>query len=289
MENIQFDGGSISTGSGSDSISFNHIGVNQGAINRNRLIWSDSIAVFLRGNNHSLTNSTLRQTDGTTVRVDAQNTVIENNAIYESLHQGVDVDKAYNATIRDNTIFDIGNSAIAIGAKASLITGNHTYHSGMRITDIATMNTWNSGDMQGTEISYNWVHSSLAPRDGTLSWWGGQGIRLDSGGAEFGCSNTLIHHNVVWGTTSESAITAWALDSTQLNYNDAKIYVYQNTVAGKLVVGRSGDTTSSVGNFYKRNIARSYIGDTDEAVVEENLFYEDNVPNNLFDNPDFIS
>lgn len=289
VKNIEVQGGAVTTGAQSHNNVFDGVEVSFGAINRNLLIFAANIAVDLQGSNHTFRNGRVRYTDGRSIRAHTSGHQIHNSIMHDSTSHLISLDTAIAADVRWNTAFNGGDTAVAMGAKASYIAFNHVYHAGMRITDIALMNTWNSGDMQGTEIAYNYAHTNLAPWDESQRWWGGQGIRLDSGEAPRGCSNALIHHNVVWNTTSASGITAWGLEEGMDNFGDSRIFIYQNTIDSLLVLGGRG---SNAGTIAERNIARGFnnaVGNLIGASVADNFFAESTVADNLTGDIGYVS
>jgi hypothetical protein len=289
LEQIGVRGGAIISASGSAHLAMDGVAVEFGSVNRNHLSYGAGRAVWLIGDDHAFVNGRVGHSFRRTIEVQGQRAAVRNNVLHDAAEHLLTLSGADNGDFSRNTLFRAGNTAADIGARGSLIERNHVYHAGMRITDVATLNTWDGGDLEGTEIRYNWVHSSLAPFDASRSWWGGQGIRLDSGGSTSGCSNVLIHHNVVWGTTSESGVTVWGLLPGMLNYGDAQARVYHNTVAGKLVLGGSG---SVAGNDWRRNIASGFSNSTgalDGAVVADNLLVGTTLAGNLTANPGFVS
>jgi hypothetical protein len=287
--NLNIEGGALMTGASSSHNTFDGLEIDFGSLNRNSLINGAGRAVWLRGDAHVFRNGRVGNSFRRTIEVSGTGIIVENTVLHDAAEHLLTLGGATGGTFRHNTAFRSGNTAIDIGAFSSLIELNHVYNAGMRITDIATLNTWNAGDMGGTEIRYNWVHSNLAPRDAGRSWWGGQGIRLDSGGSPDGCSNALIHHNVVWGNTASSAITVWGLTSGMVNYGDAQVRVYQNTVDSKLVLGGSG---SVAGQDWRRNIGWGFensTGGSIGAIIQENLFIEEELAGNLSGDPGFVS
>lgn len=289
FHNLQVRGGAVQTGPNSSDHIFDGVEVEFGAINRNLLVFRANNAVLLRGENHQFKNGRVAFTDGRSIMARDSGHHITNNVIEQSTSHLLSLDDLHSGQVDWNTAFNSGDTAVAMGAKASFIGYNHVYRAGMRITDIALMNTWNSGDMMGTEIAYNWAHTNLAPRDHSLSWWGGQGIRLDSGYAPRGCSHATIHHNVVWGTTSDSGITAWGLEEGMENYGDSRISVFHNTIDRDLVLGGSG---SNAGTKVQRNIAiefRNAGGSLTGTTLSENLFNQTSVAGNLVGPSDYIS
>ena len=232
---------------------FDRVEVDYGAVNRNRLVPGSGASVLPAGDNHVFTNGRVGRSYGRSIEISGSGTVISNTVSHDASSHLITLHGAVGAGayVSANTVYRSGDTAIDIGAKASVIEFNHAYHAGMRITDIVVLNTWNSGDMEGTEIRYNWAHSNLAPWDVNRSWWGGQGIRLDSGGAPLGCSNARIHHNVVWNTTSRSSLTFWGLEEGMENFGNSQIEVYHNTLDDLLVFGGSGSVAG--GDVRNRN------------------------------------
>ncbi|MCC5843135.1 MAG: right-handed parallel beta-helix repeat-containing protein [Verrucomicrobia bacterium] len=291
FENVSIEGGLIFADPNSHDLIMDRLYLRYPALNRNQLQWGGNRAVHLMGDRNVFRNGQVLEVDGVALYTQGEETRFENNVIGFTQSHALSLDDAVNGVFEYNTAFEAGGTLVAMGAKNSLISMNHVYKAGMRSTDLAVMNTWNSGDMQGTVISYNWAHTNLAPRDSGLKWYGGQGIRLDSGGAERGCSNAVIHHNVVWGTTSESSVTAWFLQEGMENYGDSKIEVYHNTVSRHLVIGGSG---SGQGHIFRRNIGERMGGSLilSGAVMADNIFWQttQNVEaDNLLANPRFTS
>lgn len=289
MEGIRVRGGTLTMSAASESNRFDHVEIDYGAVNRNRLVPGSGASVLLAGDNHVFINGRVGQSYGRSIEVVGSGTEVSNTVSHDASSHLITLHGAVGAHVTANTVYRSGDTAIDIGAKASVIEFNHAYHAGMRITDIAVLNTWNSGDMEGTEIRYNWAHSNLAPWDVTRSWWGGQGIRLDSGGAPLGCSNARIHHNVVWNTTSRSSLTFWALGDGMKNFGDSRIEVYHNTLDDSLVFGGSG---SVAGGAVRNNIARAFnnaAGSLDGITFADNLFSDDAVGGNIQGDPGFVS
>lgn len=289
VENLRFFGGRVQTGADSAQVTFDGVEVQLGAFNTDQLRHDDQVAVLLDGTGHRFHRGWVRDTEGRSIYPRGEGHQVTETVIENSTSHSLSLDSLVRGEASWNTAFNSGNTIVAIGAYDSRIRFNHVYHAGMRITDIALMNTWDSGDMGGTEIAYNWAHSNLAPWSYELRWWGGQGIRLDSGGAPRGCSNALIHHNVVWGTTSRSGITAWGLEEGMERYGDSRIFVFHNTIDQDLVFGGRG---SNAGTVAKRNIAvefRDAVNSLDGATVVDNLFRVNEVSGNLRGLPEFVS
>jgi len=282
-------GGTVTMGKGSRSNQFDGIEVDYGATNRNRLIFGNGDSVRLSGADHVFKNGRVSHSYGRAINLPGERIQVLNTVAHDASSHLLSTFGTIDSLLEYNTAFRGGDTIVDIGARSSVIKFNHVYHGGMRLTDIALMNTWNSGDMQGTEVSYNWAHSNLAPWDLSLSWFGGQGIRLDSGGAPLGCSNILIHHNVIWGTTAQSSLTFWGLGVEMLNYDNGQIRVYHNTVANSLVFGGSG---SVGGNDVRNNIARDFnnpTGNLTGLTFSDNLFSTMSVAGNLTGDPGFVS
>lgn len=289
FRNINVRGGTVTMNPSSTFNHFDGVDVKLGSTNRNMLIYGNNISVRLAGSDHVFENGSVRDAYGRAVSIEGTNIRVSNSVLHNASSHLISAAAAKNSQVDYNTAFRSGSTIVDIGAKATVFEFNHIYYGGLRITDIALMNTWNSGDMQGTEVRYNWVHTNLAPRDNSLSWWGGQGIRLDSGHSELGCSNALIHHNVVWNTSTDSSITFWGLTDSMVNHGDAKIFVYHNTVSRALVFGGAG---SVAGNDVRNNIARNFnnpTGGLSDIIFGDNLFSHVAVAGNLEGDPGYVS
>ena len=302
FENIKVEGGDIFVDADCPGVSFDQIETEFAGYNMNTLIFGNRRAIDIEGSETTVTNSLIKHNFGSGIEVSqGNNTVLENNVVYNSLRAGIDLYKTSGAVlnedliVRRNTVFDSGGTAISMGTYGSLITLNNCYNFGLRINDIAGINNFNGGDLQGTEVSYNWVYNGLAPylKDGIHVWNGTQGIRLDGGGAPDGASNAVFHHNVVWNVTSPQSLAFWSLTPGQDRYgSDSLIKVFQNTGDGALIIG-AADTTgaSEIGHDLRRNLLLDYDGPTDEATVLENNLSQPEFPiaGNYTLEPEFIS
>ncbi|TVR10121.1 MAG: right-handed parallel beta-helix repeat-containing protein [Planctomycetota bacterium] len=245
-------------------------------------------AIHLRGSQHLVEDCDITHVYGRGIDLRNNNNQVRNTVVAFTSDHGIGTDAAREVAVHDNSVFASGNTAVSISAPASTFLRNRVAGAGLRIIDIAVMNTWNAGDMEGTEIAWNWVSHGMAPLSytDTHSWNGSQGIRLDGGGAPLGCSNAVIHHNVVWDTTSSASIAIWAMAEGQENADDSQIGVYYNSCADAIAVNHNG---SVVGHDIRGNIARNLVWNTDaeqsDAVIEKNLFMQQTHPENLRGDP----
>jgi hypothetical protein len=160
---------------------------------------------------------------------------------------------------------------------------------GLHITDAAVANTYDCGDAGGTEVAYNWIHSGMGRKDDSRNWYGSQGIRLDNGGAVDGCSNFLIHHNIIWNISTEGGIVVYNLTPTMVNYGDAQVHVYNNSMIPSLIINGSGNLA---GSAIRNNIADRFInygGALTGTDLSSNLFEESALAGNLSGRPEYLS
>jgi len=302
IENVKADGGAVIISQNTDSIYLHKIETQYAAMNRNMLLSGNRNAVQISGGtHHRVTDSLIRENMGKGIMIRGDQVLVENNVVYQCQSLLLDLDKTSETnlteglTVRRNTLFEGGTALVSMGTSGSLIHLNHGYHYGRRLVDIAGFNSYDGGDLGGTEISYNWVHGGFSPLDYSKgkAWHGAAGIRLDGGNAPLGVSDVLIHHNVVWDTSSTRSFAIWTLLPGQLNYEDSNINVYHNTGDELLNIG--GNTglseSSELGHVFRRNLTRHFGGPVDEAVFQDNNFYESGavLQDNYNLDPEFIS
>ncbi|MGF1749965.1 hypothetical protein [Vibrio cionasavignyae] len=146
-----------------------------------------------------IVNSYFAYTDGPAMEmIKEQGDVIDNNLIhdidYSNLGTGGEgsinmAQQSRDITFSNNTFHTAGNSeGVRVGAE-SKVTGNHVYNTSLLQHDGAAINV-GIDEQAGTEIAYNWVHST--PK---------AGIRFDGveGAAKTG-RDGVVHHNVIWDT-----------------------------------------------------------------------------------------
>jgi hypothetical protein len=112
--------------------------------------------------------------------------------------------------ITHNTLRDTGRDGIIIGGSAHLIQYNDMSRAGRICHDTGAI--YSTGNADGTQICYNWVHD--------VNTHYGNGIYLDNYN-----SNFHIHHNVVWEILS---------NGIQTNRPSAYTTVSNNTVFGRI-------------------------------------------------------
>ncbi|AUI87792.1 hypothetical protein BS333_15450 [Vibrio azureus] len=149
--------------------------------------------------NNRIVNSYFAYTDGPAIEmIKEQGNLIDNNLIhdidYSNLGTGGEgsinmAQQSRDITFSNNTFHTAGNSeGVRVGAESKVI-GNHVYNTSLLQHDGAAINV-GINEQAGTEIAYNWVHSS--PK---------AGIRFDGveGAATTG-HDGIVHHNVIWDT-----------------------------------------------------------------------------------------
>lgn len=287
IEGFQLQGCSVEADQASEHLQLRRLSIDHGAqdLDLRRPIRS---AIRLRGSHHLVEDCDIHHVHGRGVDMRHSNNVVRNSVVAFTSDHGIGTDAARDLQVHDNSVFASGNTTVSISAVNSTFLRNRVAGAGLRIIDIAIMNTWNSGDMEGTEIAWNWVSHGMAPLSytETHAWNGSQGIRLDGGGAPLGCSNAVIHHNVVWNTTSAASIAVWAIAEGQENEDDSQVRVYHNSCADAIAVNHNG---SVVGHDIRGNIARNLVWNTNadqgDATIEHNLFMEQTLADNLHGDP----
>ena len=242
FKDIEIFAGNISFNKSSSYITLDKITSCYGSHNSGVDGWITMPPIYLDGKYNKVINSTIKYSSGP-ILVHGNNHIIENNVIHDigysskSLSGIQDGGKAFEINICDNTIFNCGGIAISATFKKSKVLHNHIWNVNRLKTDSAAINCYNSGDLQGTIVSHNFVHNIQGKKD-TIEHWGGYGIRLDGGGGKKGVSNCKIYNNVVLKTTSNS-IGIWGIPDTGDNYNNSFVLVFNNVVDSTILLAEA--------------------------------------------------
>lgn len=149
-----------------------------------------------------------------------------------------------------NMVFTGGHS-LADMSSALDIAFNDFYNSHRQGTDIGSVSTWGT-DGLGAEISYNAVHTARGVLNMALNYYGGHGIYLDCG-----TRNYVIHHNVIWDTTSGGLQAIEYNCNGFTNIATANRRLFNNTVDGDLGARFNNGTP---GTEFINNLAKSFPG-----------------------------
>ena len=150
------------------------------------------MSVFRSSSYCKVSKSAFRYTDGSALEMYSHNNTIEDCYFYHIDYSVTDLNSLMttiqmggaNNIIRRNTMHKLGASATLNPGDASLITLNNISDTGHMQGDGAMVQVM-TGQAPGTEISYNWLHSSVK-----------YGARFDGNGTG---NNGIMHHNVMWG------------------------------------------------------------------------------------------
>ncbi|MBI2844681.1 MAG: right-handed parallel beta-helix repeat-containing protein [Armatimonadetes bacterium] len=192
--------------------------------------------LMIGGSDNEVRNCTIAYSAGNGIGLqkDSIRILIANCLIHDVNYAGLDCAAVngygYDHTVRGNTMFNTGDSAIIQRSfLASRIEYNHMYNVGLVNHDMGI--TYTYGDGKGTVIAYNWCHDNF----------GGSGIYLDNGSRNF-----LVHHNVVWNVL-------W--NCIQMNMPNNNSRVYNNTVLGGSAISGVGPP----GKLKELNMAGTHI------------------------------
>ena len=263
FKDIEIFAGNISFNKSSSYITFDNTTICYGSHNFGVDGWITIPPIYLEGNNNKIINSTIKYSSGP-ILIHGNNHVLKNNVIHDlgysskSLSGIQDGGNASEIKICNNTIFNCGGIAISATFKNSLVSSNHVWNVNRLKTDSAAINAYNSGDLQQTVISHNFVHHIQGKKD-EIEHWGGYGIRLDGGGGKKGVSNCKIHNNVVFNTTT-SSIGIWGIPDTGDNYENNLIYVFNNVVDGIILLAEANKSFQGTKITNNVSIAINTVG-----------------------------
>jgi hypothetical protein len=245
ISNIAFLGGGLITNSSSsnnllDTLSFSNMSTfNQAGIVPSSTNNPYTVGVLLEGTGNILRNSIVsgNTLSGVTVLGSGHsilNNLISNVDSFGDYAAGIAVGNSNtsNIQIQNNTIFNVGRSAVSfsLGSATSgptvsniSITYNHFYNTMLLSTDGGAIYGCCGRETTGSTISYNWIHSEVSPfsitfpKNTTIEYpWAAFYWDNGSGGISF-------TNNVVWDSFPEIVING----STASGSND--ILVTDNT------------------------------------------------------------
>ena len=229
------------------------------------------MSVFRSSSHCKVSNSAFRYTDGSALEMYSHNNTIEDCYFYHIDYSVTDLNSLMttiqmggaNNIIRRNTMHKLGASATLNPGDASLITLNNISDTGHMQGDGAMVQVMTS-QAPGTEISYNWLHSSVK-----------YGARFDGNGTG---NNGIMHHNVMWGLGNSGIMAKGfefkifnntVIDGPE-NKNDILVMIGQggnegtlthNNVADRISGHRSGSYEDyPVPGIYSHNVNGYEIG-----------------------------
>ena len=218
-------------------------------------------AIELSGSNHQLRNSEVSNTSAKGVQVEGDNHLIKNNVVHDvgyaisAIGDGIKVTEGTGTDVLNNTVYNTGQRGILFaGLEAGEIKYNDVSEVGKQRLDVAGITSFRGGDGKGTEVAYNQVHDITPYYNIESGHLGGQGIRLDPGGAQEGISNYKIYQNRIWNTSHPQSIEVWSLNPNMENYGNSGITISDNTVDGGIRLFGRGNS-SHQGTVVKNNVA----------------------------------
>jgi hypothetical protein len=250
FRHLHFRGGAIGGWKESNFLKFSHCVVKHGG-------WSYDVG---QGAQHSVNivgqGSVLEhcQIEGATthgIRLMGKNHTVQNCVITECGNQAISIE-GEGHIIEHNSFGYVGSHGINM-APGAQVRHNHIFYTGQAITDVASINIWNGGDMLNAEAKYNWAYLCDPPLEHSKHWNGGCGVRVDNGGAPQGVFNLHYHHNVVWGNSAKNDIMGWDLLENQQNFGNMNWTARHNTVERDVIILKNGGSYG--GSFVENNVA----------------------------------
>ncbi len=291
FENLRIVGGRLKTSSTSSNCVFRGLDVEYAAYTWEEEFGSDYDSIIIEGSGHQLLDGSLKNSTNRGIYFPTGgNHLIRNMVISDCFVSGIEMkNTTSNIRVENVTVYNQAGTAISAEAMPNQVLYSHGYQSALFTTDCGTLNALNDFDGLGSEWAYNWMHDALGSVNAARDWYGSPAIRLDSGP-----SNFLIHHNIAWNTTQpEKTIAIWALGSGQVNYQDAKIRLYNNTVDQQIGFIETVSTPASIKGVEMSNnltgvgmsisssgtdaTGKLYITD---MALRNNLFNNTSIPNN---------
>jgi hypothetical protein len=209
-------------------------------------------SIQLHGDHHTLKNCRIMGATIHGVRIKGNHAHIHDCVISHCGNQCIQLEGASHM-VEHNTMGLCGSHCINI-VPASVIQKNHIFLAGQAITDVASVNVWDGGDMLNGAAHHNWAYRCDPPLEGYMHWNGGCGLRVDNGGAPKGVCNLHYHHNVVWGNSARNDIMGWSLEEHQTQYKQMNWSSQHNTCDRNVLILREGKGSLG-GSIVHNNIA----------------------------------
>jgi hypothetical protein len=204
---------------------------------------ANDTGIQLRGQGHTLKNSTITWSSGNGVLLEGNNHIVKNNHITNTNYM-----VSYAAPIRingvghriiNNTIVNAGRSAIDIDwhtagldARNIEIAYNDISNFGMLSTDLGAMYVCCNVNLESGSLHHNWIHDAYA----FSPFWGTRGIYLD-----LDTYNSTIHHNVVWNIIGGKD-SYYLVIGTKRGYHR----VFNNTILGPVSTDASVEARNNI-------------------------------------------
>ncbi|MBC8011801.1 MAG: Ig-like domain repeat protein, partial [Burkholderiales bacterium] len=291
FENLQIVGARIRTATTTNGCVFRGMKVEYPSYTWEEELGDSLAGIVIEGTNHQILDSDVRgATYQALIFSNGSGHLVKNTVISDCFSDAIQMQgSSSNIRVENVTVYDMSGTGIAAGARPNQVLFSHGYNSALFATDCGTLNAVGSFDGLNSEWAYNWMHDAQGSASPVRDWYGSPGIRLDSGPTNF-----LIHHNLVWNTTQPgSAISIWAIASGRINYQDAKIRLYNNSVDQQIGFTETVNSPASLkGVDLSNNLTgvgmginssstdaqgRLYITD---MVVRNNVFNNRTIPNN---------
>ncbi len=291
FENLRLLAGRIRTASTTSNCIFRGLNVEYAAYTWEEELGDITASAYIEGTDHQILDGSLRNsTYQGIIFASGGNHVVRNLVVSDCFLAGIEMKTtSSNIRVENVTVYNQAGTAISAEARPNQVLYSHGYQSALFTTDCGTLNALNDFDGMNSEWAYNWMHDALGSVNATRDWYGSPAIRLDSGP-----SNFLIHHNIAWNTTQpEKTIAIWALGSGQINYQDARIRLYNNSVDQQIGFTETASVPASLrGVEMSNNLAgvgmnisssgtdatgKLYITD---MALRNNLFNNTSIPNN---------
>ena len=276
-------------GSSTTGITFKNIAIEYGYHD----FFSSGSSLYLIGNHNKLLDSRIQYSSSSGVILSGDDLEISNNVISNLVYLPINSPAGLQTLgnrhlIQYNTVYSCGHAPIVINAKNSFIFRNRSFDGGTNLTDIAGINMYAAGDLQGTRVTENISHDHWAIYNSSLGLNGAHGIRCDSNGNP-GNSNVKIYRNLVYNTTNESC-AIWSVQPGYPNYGNSQIEVFNNTFQKGiyLVLLKDGNFA---GTKIENNIAATInlSAVPDGTVISNNLLVYSPLVGNLSGDPKLVS
>ena len=215
------------------------------------------MSVFRNSSFCTVSKSAFRYTDGSALEMYSHNNTIEDCYFYHIDYSVTDLNSLMttiqmggaNNIIRRNTMHKLGASATLNPGDAGLITLNNISDTGHMQGDGAMVQVM-TGQSPGTEISYNWLHSSVK-----------YGARFDGNGAS---NNGIMHHNVFWGLDN-AGIMAKGYEFKI--YNNTVLYGPDNKNDILIMIGQGGNEGTETFNNVANKISGHRSGTFEDCLL----------------------
>jgi hypothetical protein len=289
IRGIHFRGGDLRTEKESHHLLIEHCHFEHCGWSYSKYGGRSTRPISLEGEHCTIRQCYIEGSTSNGIRVKGKHHQLIDNVISYCAGQGVELEGS-DHLLEYNTLGHISFHGLSL-KPATHARYNHIFLTGQAITDVAGINTWNTGDMLDAEAHHNWTTRCDAPLIPSLHWNGGSGVRVDNGGASHGVCNLHYHHNVVWGNSARNDVMGWGLRPGQPQFGNMRWSAHHNTCERNIILlqDNGGKVEGSSVEHNIADIMNVYGGSVNQIQSNGNLWRKGQTQGGKMAQPHFVA